>query len=89
MARKTGLRFRPTIELNEDQKQEAEAIFQRIQGAFLSEARCMSELMASKDTAHIFGKTEFELRDRVHELGATVLEATAAERVKKGGLSWS
>ena len=79
----------PSPTLNEEQKQEAEAIYQRIQGAFVSEARRMAELMASKDTAHIFGKTEFEVRDRVHELGAAVLEASAAVRVKKGGLSRS
>lgn len=79
----------PSPALNEEQKQEAEAIFQRIQGAFMSEARHMAELMASKDTANIFGKTEFEVRDRVHELGATVLEATADERLKKGRISRS
>ena len=85
MARKS---FNRSI-LSDEQKQEAEAIFQRIQGAFLEEARRMAELMASKDTAHIFGKTEFEVRDRVHELGATVLEAATEERIKKGGLSRS
>lgn len=90
MARsKSVMKFRPAIELSDEQKQEAEAIYQRIRGAFDSEARRLSELMAAKDTANILGKTEFELRDRVHELGATVLEATAQERIKKGGLSRS
>jgi hypothetical protein len=79
----------PSPALNEEQKQEAEAIYQRIRKAFDGEAQRMAELMASKDTAHIFGKTEFEVRDRVHELGAAVLEASAAVRVKKGGLSRS
>ena len=76
----------PQVELDENQKELAERIFQRISGAFEAEARRMAELMASKDTAHLFGKTEFELRDRVHELGAAALEAAAEERVKKGGL---
>ena len=85
MARKTIQRPALSIE----QQREAEAIYQRIRGAFDEEARRMAELMASKDTAHIFGETEFEVRDRVHELGATVFEATAEERVKKGGVSRS
>jgi len=78
-------RFKPvSVELNADQQAEAERIYQRIRGAFDDEARRMSQLMASKADGQIFGQTEFELRDRVHELGAEVLEATAAERSKKG-----
>jgi uncharacterized protein YqfA (UPF0365 family) len=75
--------------LNSAQSQEADEIFQRIQGAFAEEARRMAELMAAKDTAQLLGQTEFELRDRVHELGATVVEAAAKVRLKKGGLSRS
>jgi hypothetical protein len=29
--------------------------------------------MASKETRHIFGETEYQIRDRVHALGAEVL----------------
>jgi hypothetical protein len=83
-------RFKPvTVELSVEQQAEADRIFERIQGAFLAEARNMAKLMASKDDRHLFGQTEFELRDRVHALGAEVLEVTAAERVKKGRLSGS
>ena len=32
----------------------------------------------------LFGQTEFDLRDRVHALGARVLETAADERQKKG-----
>ena len=56
--------------LNEEQKQLADLIFQRISGAFEAEARQIAELMASKETSQLLGATEFELRDRVHELGA-------------------
>lgn len=76
-------------ELNEEQKQLADLIFQRISGAFEAEARQIAELMASKETSQLLGATEFELRDRVHELGAVALEAGAAAHVKKGDLSWS
>jgi hypothetical protein len=48
------------------------------------ELRRMAKLLAGKGDAELFGKTEFELRDRVHALGARVLEAVAEERQKKG-----
>jgi len=76
-------------ELNADQQAEAELIYERIRGAFDDEARRLAGLMASKETGQIFGETEYQIRDRVHALGAQVLEATAEERVKKGGLSGS
>ena len=76
-------------ELNAEQQQLAELIYQRISGAFAAEARQVAELLASKDTSQLFGATEFELRDRVHELGAAALEAGAAAHVKKGDLSRS
>lgn len=75
--------------LSAEQQAEAELIYERIRGAFDAEARRLAELMASKETRQIFGETEYQIRDRVHALGAEVLAATAAERVKKGGLSGS
>lgn len=78
-------RFKPVeVELSAEQQAEEERIYQRIRQAFDEEARRLAKLMASKDDRQIFGQTEFELRDRVHALGAEVLEATAAERSKKG-----
>lgn len=75
--------------LNAEQQAEADRIFERLQGPFLEEARRLAQLMASKETRHLFGQTEYEVRDGVHGLGAEVLEAAADERVKKGGLSRS
>lgn len=75
--------------LNAEQQAEADRIFERLQGPFLDEARRISQLMASKETRHLFGQTEYEVRDRVHALGAEALAAAADERVKKGGLSRS
>jgi hypothetical protein len=77
----------PQPALNEEQQAEADLIYERIQEAFLAEARRLAAVMASKPTAKIFGETEYEVRDGVHALGARVLEATAAERVKKRRLS--
>ncbi len=75
--------------LSSEQQSEADLIYERIRGAFDQEARRLAELMASKETRDIFGETEYQIRDRVHALGAEVLAATAEERVKKGGLSRS
>jgi hypothetical protein len=52
-------------------------------------ARRLSRLFASKAESLLLGVTEFEVRERVHSLGAEALEATADERSKKGGLSGS
>lgn len=75
--------------LSGEQQAEADLIYERIRGAFDQEARRLAELMASKETRNIFGETEYQIRDRVHALGAQVLAATAEERVKKRGLSRS
>lgn len=83
-------RFKPVnVELDAEQQAEADQIFERLRPVFEAEARRMATLLASKDDAHLFGQTEYELRDRVHALGAEALEATAAARSKKGGLSGS
>mgnify|MGYP007080417186 CR=1 FL=1 len=40
--------------------------------------------MASKADHEIFGVGEFELRDKLNEFGAKLLEEAANERAKKG-----
>jgi len=77
-------RSKPSIELDEEQEAEAQRIYERLQGAFDEELKSMARLMASKANHQLFGQTEFELRDRVHELGAKALEVAADERQKKG-----
>lgn len=83
-------RFKPVnVELDSEQQAESERIFERLRPVIEAEARRIATLLASKDDGHLFGQTEYELRDRVHALGAAALEAAAAERSKKGGLSGS
>ena len=77
-------RSKPVVELDEEQEAEAQRIYERLQGAFDEELKSMARLMASKANHRLFGETEFELRDRVHELGARALEVAADERQKKG-----
>lgn len=71
-------------ELSSDQEAEAQRIYERLEAAFDQERMRMARLMASKGNHELFGPTEYEVRDRVHELGARVLETAAAERQKKG-----
>lgn len=77
-------RSKPSIDLDEEQEVEAQRIYERLQGAFEEELKSMARLLASKANHQLFGQTEFELRDRVHELGAKALEVAADERQKKG-----
>lgn len=44
----------------------------------------MARLMASKQDHEIFGPGEFELRDKLNDVGAKIVEASANERAKKG-----
>ena len=75
---------KPNVELDEEQEAESQRIYERLRGAFDEELKTMARFMASKPNHQLFGQTEFELRDRVHELGARVLETAADERQKKG-----
>lgn len=77
-------RSQPNVELNDEQEAEAQRIYERLRGAFDEELKTMARFMASKPNGQLFGQTEFELRDQVHELGARVLETAADERQKKG-----
>jgi hypothetical protein len=71
------------MDLTSEQQAEAQRLFELFQGPFLDEARRLAELFASKSDPHLLGKTEFELRDALHRLGATALQ-TALEGRKKG-----
>ena len=70
--------------LSAEQEAQAQAIYQRLKDAFDAEAQRLSRLMAGKDDPHLLGDTEFQVRDRVHALGAQVLQIALDER-KKGG----
>lgn len=68
------------LELNEEEL----LIYQRLSGCFDEECKRIAKMLATKDDSNLFGQTEFELRDRVHALGAKALEVVADERQKKG-----
>ncbi|OWK40226.1 hypothetical protein [Fimbriiglobus ruber] len=73
-----------TLTLTPEQEQRADELYQRFQELFRDEAKRVARLFASKSDDQLLGQTEFELRDRVHELAARSLQTALDER-KKGG----
>lgn len=59
-------------------------VYERLGPLFEAERLRMAKALASKADGELFGANEFEVRDRVHELGAKALEIAANERQKKG-----
>ena len=74
--------FRPT--LTPEQQDEARRIADILMEAAREEVVAIAELLASKPDDKLLGRTEFEVRDRVHKIGAKAVETALNER-KKGG----
>jgi hypothetical protein len=74
------------IQLSAEQEAEAQRIAAIVVQKFQEETLRIARLLASKPDAELLGKTEFEVRDRVHNLGAVALETALQER-KKGGIT--
>ena len=70
--------------LTAEQAEMAERIYQTLKQAADSDLRGLAELLASKPDRQLLGQTEFEVRDRVHKIGAKAFETALDER-KKGG----
>jgi hypothetical protein len=68
------------LELNEEEQR----IYELLGKVCDEELRRMAKVLAGKADSQLFGQTEFDLRDRVHALGARALEAVADRRQKKG-----
>ncbi len=71
-------------DLTAEQEALAQQLFSQLQKPFLAEARRLARLLAGKPDRELLGRTEFEVRDAVHRLGATALQ-TALEERKTGG----
>ena len=74
-----------TIILNAEQEQEAQRVSEILREKIAGDLSQLVRLLVSKKDSEIFGRTEFELRDRVHELGAKAIETVLEERKKKRG----
>jgi hypothetical protein len=71
------------LPLTPEQSELAERIYQTLKQAADSDLRSLAELLASKPDRQLLGQTEFEVRDRVHQIGAKAFETALDER-KKG-----
>jgi hypothetical protein len=73
------------LPLTPDQAELSERIYQSLRQATDADLRGLADLLASKPDRQLLGSTEFEVRDRVHKIGATAFETALHER-KKGGI---
>jgi hypothetical protein len=71
-------------QLTTDQAELAERIYHSLRQATDADLRGLAELLASKPDRQLLGQTEFEVRDRVHKIGAKALETALDERTKGG-----
>jgi hypothetical protein len=72
------------LPLTPEQAELADRIYQTLRQATDADLRSMAELLASRADHQLLGRTEFEVRDRVHRIGAKALQTALDER-KKGG----
>jgi hypothetical protein len=71
-------------QLSAEQEAEAQRIFQILKSTTDDDLLALARLLASKKDRDLLGQTEFEVRDRVHHIGAKAMETALQER-KKGG----
>ena len=74
-----------SLDLTPEQRDEADRIKQRLLAVVEDEIQGIAELLASKPDRQILGEAEFQVRDRVHKIGARAIETALDER-KKGGI---
>lgn len=74
------------MDLTAEQEAEARRIYEVLKDKVDADLMAVARLLASKETGELFGRTEFEVRDRVHAIGAKAVESALAGR-KKGGTS--
>jgi hypothetical protein len=72
------------IVLTAEQEAEAQRLANLIAQKAKEEALGMARLLVSKPDREVLGATEFDIRDRVHKIGAFALEAALNERKKRG-----
>jgi hypothetical protein len=71
------------LPLTPEQAELSDRIFHTLRQAAETDLRQLADLLASKPDHQLLGQTEFEVRDRVHTIGAKAFE-TALEERKKG-----
>jgi hypothetical protein len=71
------------LPLTPDQAELSDRIYQSLRQTTDADLRLLADLLASKPDHQLLRQTEFEVRDRVHHIGAHALQ-TALEERKKG-----
>ena len=72
------------LQLTPEQEAEAQRLADSIAVKTKEELLRITRLLVSKQDHELFGETEFQIRDIVHEIGARAIETAVNER-KKGG----
>jgi hypothetical protein len=75
-----------SVDLTVEQQAEAERIEDIVMAGVRAEVGRIARLLASKENRHLFGETEFVVREAAHRLAARAFDAALSER-KKGGTS--
>ena len=71
------------LPLTPEQEAEAQRVAAIIRQKIQDEALTLARMLVSKRDEEILGQTEFELRDRVHQIGAVALQTALEERKKR------
>ena len=71
------------LPLTPDQAELSDRIYHSLRQAANVDLRHLADLLASKPDRELLGRTEHEVRDRVHKIGAKAFETALDER-KKG-----
>jgi hypothetical protein len=74
----------PPSELTPEQEAEARRLAEVIATKAQEELLQMARLLVSKRDDQLFGETEFQVRDLVHQIGAHALQTAVNERKKRG-----
>lgn len=72
------------LPLTPEQAEVSDRIYHALRQAAEADLRQLADLLASKPDRQLLGRTEFEVRDAVHAIGAKAFETALRER-KKGG----
>ena len=70
-------------QLSTEQEAQAQRIFQILKRTTDDDLLALARLLVSKKDRDVLGPTEFEVRDRVHQIGAKAIQTVLNER-KKG-----
>jgi hypothetical protein len=68
--------------LSPEHAERAEQILLSLRQATEADLRGLAELLACKEDSQLLGATEFEVRDRVHAIGAKAIETAVDQRKK-------